>query len=103
MPRPFGSFFSKLEIWIKSSRVVGHVSSMAYFSNFLEDKDGRLKTNLTLSLILRFNLRLGGYSTWSASLIAPRIKEDLKTTRGMSTHNLYAAKEILGRHFEDEV
>jgi hypothetical protein len=25
-----------------------------------------LKTNVTLSLILRFNLRLGGYSIWSA-------------------------------------
>ena len=25
------------------------------------------KTEVTLSLILRFNLRLGGYSIWSAS------------------------------------
>jgi hypothetical protein len=55
------------------------------FFKFLEDKDRRFKTNLTLSLILRFNLRLGGYSIWSASLIEPRIKEDVKATRGMST------------------
>ena len=27
----------------------------------------RKKTEVTLSLILRFNLRLGGYSIWSAS------------------------------------
>ena len=29
------------------------------------------KTEVTLSLILRFNIRLGGYSIWSASLRAP--------------------------------
>jgi hypothetical protein len=34
--------------------------------NYSKDKKRRLKTNLTLSLILRFNLRLGGYSIWSA-------------------------------------
>ena len=27
------------------------------------------KTKVTLSLILRFNLRLGGYSIWSASTL----------------------------------
>jgi hypothetical protein len=47
------------------------VSSATYFSNLLEDKDRRLKIKLTLSVILRVNLRLGGYSIWSASLIAP--------------------------------
>jgi hypothetical protein len=52
------------------------VSSITYFSNLLEDKDRRLKIELTLSMILRVNLRLGGYSIWSASLIAPHIKED---------------------------
>ena len=40
--------------------------SEIYFSNFLENKEGK-KTEVTLSLILRFNLRLGGYSIWSAS------------------------------------
>jgi hypothetical protein len=29
-----------------------------YFSNLLKDKDRRFKANLTLGLILRFNLRL---------------------------------------------
>jgi hypothetical protein len=53
------------------------------FFKFLEDKSRRFNTNLTLSLILQFNLRLGGYSIWSASFIAPHIKEDLKTTQGM--------------------
>jgi hypothetical protein len=54
---------------------------MAYSLNPLEDKERRFKTNLTFSLILRFNLRLGGYSIWSAIFIAPHIKEDLKLLR----------------------
>ena len=40
--------------------------SEIYFSFFLENKEGK-KTEVTLSLILQFNLRLGGYSIWSAS------------------------------------
>ena len=40
--------------------------SEIYFSNFLRNKEEK-KTEVTLSLILRFNLRLGGYSIWSAS------------------------------------
>ena len=39
---------------------------MIYFSIFLENKEWK-KTEVTLRLILRFNLRLGGYSIWSAS------------------------------------
>jgi hypothetical protein len=77
--------FQTLGIWIQGSGAAGHVSSVTYFSNLLEDKDRRLKIKLTLSLILRVNLRLKGYSIWNASLIAPHIKEDLTTTRGMST------------------
>jgi hypothetical protein len=34
-----GSFFSNLGIWIRASGAAGHVSLMAYFSNFLEDKE----------------------------------------------------------------
>jgi hypothetical protein len=44
----------------------------------LEDKERRFKTILTLNPILRFNLRLEGYSIWSVIFIAPHIKEDLK-------------------------
>ena len=44
----------------------GICASEIYFSNFLENKEGK-KTEVTLSLILRFNLRLGGYSIWSVS------------------------------------
>ena len=40
--------------------------SEIYFSIFLENKEEK-KTEVTLSLILRFNLRLGCYSIWSAS------------------------------------
>jgi hypothetical protein len=78
-------FFKPWGFWIQGSGVVGHVSSATYFSNLLEDKDRRFKANLTLGLIFQFNLRLGGYSVLNTSLIAPDIKEDLTTTRGMST------------------
>jgi hypothetical protein len=77
-----------VEIWIQGSGAAGHMSSATYFSTVLEDKDRRLKIKLTLNLILRVNLRLGGYSIWSASLIAPHIKEGLTTTRGMSASQL---------------
>jgi len=63
----FGSFIPNLGIWIQGSGAAGHVSSTVYFSKFWKIKTRRLKTDLTLSLILRFNLRLGGYSIWSAS------------------------------------
>jgi hypothetical protein len=39
---------------------------MPYFSKIFDYKKRRFKTNLTLILILQFNLRLGGYSIWSA-------------------------------------
>jgi hypothetical protein len=58
MPPLFGSFFKTLGFGFKAWGPVEHVSSMAYFLNFLEDKERRFKTNLTLSLILRFNVRL---------------------------------------------
>jgi hypothetical protein len=77
--------FQTLGIWIQDSGVAEHVSSPTYFSNLLKDKDRKVKTKLTFSLILRVNLRLGGYFIWSASGIAPHIKEGLTTTRGMST------------------
>jgi hypothetical protein len=73
MPWLFGSFIPKLGDL--DSGAAGHVSSATYFSNLFEDKDRRLKIKLTLSLILPVNLRLGGYSIWSASLIAPHIKK----------------------------
>ena len=63
----FGSFIPNLGIWIQGSGDAGYVPSMAYFSNSWKIKTRRLKTDLTLSLILRFNLRLGGYTIWSAS------------------------------------
>jgi hypothetical protein len=67
--------FQNLGIWIQGSGAAGQVSLATYFLNMLEDKDRRLKIKLTLSLILRVNLRLKGYSIWSASLIAPHIKK----------------------------
>ena len=38
------------------------------FFNFFWKIKKKKKTEVTLSLILRFNLRLGGYSIWSASI-----------------------------------
>jgi hypothetical protein len=70
------SLFQNLGIWIQGLGTAGHVLSSTYFSSLLEDKSRRLKIELTLSMIQRVNLRLGGYSIWSASLIAPHIKED---------------------------
>jgi hypothetical protein len=76
MPRFFRSFIPKLgDLESRLGSCGTRVSSATYFSNLLEDKDRRLKIKLTLSLILRVNLRLGGYSIWSASLIAPYIKK----------------------------
>jgi hypothetical protein len=69
IPRFFGSFIAKFEIWIQDSGTAGHVSSATYFEN------RRFKIKLTLSMILRVNLKLGGYSIWNTSLIAPHIKK----------------------------
>jgi hypothetical protein len=44
--------FQNLGIWIQGSGVAGNMSSATYFSNLLEDKDRRLKIELTLSMIL---------------------------------------------------
>jgi hypothetical protein len=79
------------------------VSSATYFSNLLEDKDRRLKIKLTLSLILWVNLSLGGYSTWSASLIALHTKKTGQLLRAWAPHNLDAAKKVPGGRLQDEV
>jgi hypothetical protein len=58
----------------------------------LKDKERRIKTNLTVSRILRFNLRLRGYSIWSGIFIAHHIKEDLKLLGVWAPHSLEAVK-----------
>jgi hypothetical protein len=77
--------FQNLGIWIQGSGAAGHVSSATYFSNLLEDKDKRLKNKLTLSLILRVNVRLGGLLHMEYKFNRTPYKEDWMTTRGMST------------------
>ena len=67
------SFCHEISLILKSkwrdlnSRLGGYgiYVSEIYFSIFLKNK--KKKTEVTLSLILRFNLRLGGYFIWSAS------------------------------------
>jgi hypothetical protein len=59
----FWILFSKL--WDLNSRLRGcrtHVINNLFFKFIWKIKTRRFKTNLTLSPILRFNLRLGGYS-----------------------------------------
>ena len=61
---------------------------------------------MTLSLILRFNLRLGGYSIWSATThrtLYLKIFEDFKTTRARAPHSLSTAREVLRKHDLREV
>jgi hypothetical protein len=77
---------------------------MAYFFEFIwKIKTRRFKTNLTLSLILQFNLRLEGYSIWSANFIALHIKEDysghehLTTLRHPSKYSEDTLKMEFGR------
>jgi hypothetical protein len=68
--------------WDLDSRLGGRGTRVTdgLFFKLLEDKNS--KTNFTPSLI-RFNQRLGGYSIWSASFIAPHINKNFTTTRGM--------------------
>jgi hypothetical protein len=74
--------FQTLGIRIQGSGAAEHVSLVIYFLNLLEDKGRRLKIKLTISLILRVNLRLGGYSIWSTSLITPHIKRRFDNCSG---------------------
>ena len=84
LPREVFSFCHEFTLILKSKwrnlnlrlRVCGICVSEIYFSNFLEYKEGK-KTEVTLSLILRFNLRLGGYSIWSASTSRTIYDQDL--------------------------
>ena len=48
-------------------RAAGYRHQRFIFQFFWKIK--KKKTEVTLSLILRFNLRLGGYSIWSASTL----------------------------------
>jgi hypothetical protein len=61
-------FFPKFERFgFKARGLCDTWHRLLIFRKYSKDKKKRgLKTNLTLSLILRFNLRLGGYSIWSA-------------------------------------
>jgi hypothetical protein len=101
------SLIQNLGIWIQGSRAAAHVLSatyfLNYFSNVLQDKDKRPKIKLTLSLILRANLRLEGYSICSASLIAPHIMKTGQLLGAWAPHSLDAAKEVLEGQLQDKV
>ena len=70
------------------------------------DKDLRLILK-TLKLILRINLRLGGYSIWSAIFIAPH-KEDqvlkiLNLLGQEAPRSFEAAREVLEEFLQDQI
>jgi hypothetical protein len=43
MPRPFSILFANLGIWIQGLGAAGHVSSIAYFLNSLEEEDQNIQ------------------------------------------------------------
>jgi hypothetical protein len=65
MPCSFGSFFHTLEFEFKARGLWDLWHQWLILQKYLEDKERTFKINLTVSLILRFNLRLEGYSIWS--------------------------------------
>jgi hypothetical protein len=95
--------FQTLDIWIQGSEATGHVSSATYFSNLLEDKDRKFKIKLTLSLILRVNLRLGGLLHMECEFNRTPYREDWTTTRGMSTSQPRRSQRSTRKTFQDEV
>jgi hypothetical protein len=55
-------FSKSLGFGFKAQELRGMRHRWLIFQKYLEDKKKRFKTNLTLSLILQFNLRFEGYS-----------------------------------------
>ena len=94
LPREVFSFCHEFTLILKfkwrdlNSRLggCGICASEIYFSIFLENKEEK-KTEVTLSLILRLNLRLGGYSIWSASTSRTIYDQDF---RAWAPHSLEA-------------
>jgi hypothetical protein len=72
----FWNLFSKFGIWIQGSGATGDL----FFKSIWKIKERIFKTNWTLSLILRFNLKLRGYSIWSEIFIASHIKDNFLKT-----------------------
>ena len=70
-------------------RGCGIYVSEIYISNFWKIKKEK-KTEVTLSLILQFNLRLGGYSIWSAS--TSRTIYMIKISGFLAPHSLGATR-----------
>jgi hypothetical protein len=73
-------------------------AATTYFSNLLEDKDRRLKIKLTLSLILRVNLRLGSYSILECEFNCTPYKRRLDNYSG---HEHLTVSMQLSKYSED--
>jgi hypothetical protein len=85
MPRFLDSFSEPKGFGFKARGLQDMYHQLFIFRMYSKDKKRRFKTNLTLSLILRFNLRLGGYSIWSTIFHRTPYKRRLEAIRGMST------------------
>jgi hypothetical protein len=91
----FGILFSK---WFgfKARGLWNTWHRLLIFWKYSKDKKKRLKTSLTLSLILWFNLRLGGYSIWSAIIHRTPYKR-----KNSGHEHLIASRRVLEERFQD--
>jgi hypothetical protein len=101
MPRFLGSFCQTFGFGFKSRGLRDTCHHRPIFQIYLEYKDRRFMTYLTLSLILRLNLRLGGYSIWSAIFIAPHIKDCFWRLNRYSGHEHLIASMQPGKYSKD--
>jgi hypothetical protein len=100
MPRFFGFFFQTLEFGFKARSLQDTCHQWIIFEFIWKIKTGRFKTNLTLCLILRVNLRLGAYSMECEIHRTPCKRRLLGI---WAPHSLEAVKKVLGRHPQDRV
>jgi hypothetical protein len=103
MPRFLDPFSEPKDFGFKARGLQDTCHQLFIFRMYLKDKKRRFKTNLTLNLILRFNLRLGGYSIWSAIFHRTPYKRRLEAIRGIAPHSLDATKEVLEEDLQDGV
>jgi hypothetical protein len=85
MPRFLDPFSKPKGFGLKARGLQDTCHRLFIFRIYSTDKKRRFKTNLTLSLILRFNLGLGGYSIWNVIFHRTPYKRRLEAIWGMST------------------
>jgi hypothetical protein len=96
-----GSFFQSLDLDTRLGGCGIRGIDYLFFRKYSKSKQRRLKTNLTLSLILQFNLRLRGYSIWSA--IIHRTPYKRKNSGHEHLIALMQIKDYSKRNFKTEL